>query len=76
MASRPIFVITEKGIPIIKQIEISFNWNPGFAPSQQKKNIFNLHKEAEKQGVENVLEVSTKSENELGKKLSNLIVNI
>ena len=33
------------------------------APSQKKKNIIELHSNANKKGIQNILEVSTKSEN-------------
>lgn len=44
----------------------SFEWNPGFAVSQKKKNIRNLHSSIN----DKCLEISTKSDDELGKRLS------
>jgi hypothetical protein len=40
------------------------------APSQKKKNVAELHQAAAKRGYEPVLEVSTKSEEKLGQRLS------
>jgi hypothetical protein len=46
------------------------------APSQKKKNVSELHNEARRRGLECLLEVSTKSERELGQKLSAFYLKI
>jgi len=58
------------GPDFVKEIEVEFVWNPGFAPVQKKKNIIALHEAARVLGYQHLLEVSTKSESQLGQKLS------
>ncbi|MGH7231175.1 MAG: DarT1-associated NADAR antitoxin family protein [Nitrospiraceae bacterium] len=70
MAERPIFVPVETGPRLVREMPISFTWNPGMAPSQKKKNIAALHKAASLRGLEPILEISSKSEKEIGRRLS------
>ncbi len=71
MAQRPVFIPNLKGRRLVASIELEFNWAAGLAPSQKQKNIRSLHlAAAEKRGLKNVLEISTKSENPLGVALS------
>ena len=70
MAERPIFIPSLDGNKLVEIKNIEFNWHKGMAPSQKKKNVIELHSNANKQGVQNILEVSTKSENILGVTLS------
>ena len=50
---------------------IDFEWVPGLAISQQQKSVMNLHAAAKTQiQVENILEVSTRSKGDLGRRLS------
>ncbi|MFQ3608575.1 MAG: hypothetical protein SNJ55_08105 [Chloroherpetonaceae bacterium] len=71
MARRPIFSSGETEVNPVKVNEIEFNWFSGFSRSQCIKSIRSLHAEAKKMlSFENILEVSTCSENELGIKLS------
>ncbi|MCY1282685.1 hypothetical protein D9M68_500040 [compost metagenome] len=70
MASRPVFIAQGKESKLVLERSVSFSWNPGFAPVQKKKNIAALHAAAEKSGLSPLLEVSTKSEVELGRRLS------
>jgi hypothetical protein len=69
MASRLIFkaLTNEVGVEV-KQI--NFEYFSGFAVSQRQKSIKSLHKNAAEQGYNNILEVSTKSPDELGAYLS------
>ncbi len=64
MAKRPAWKIDNNGILIQELYEFSFN--AGFAVTQKKKNIKALHESIGKK----TLEVSTKSDDELGIKLS------
>lgn len=76
MAIRPIFIATKnKNLVEVKNIE--FKFYTGFAPIQKIKSRDSLHEEAKKLGFNNILEVSTYSDNELGWKLSafNLMVD-
>ena len=71
MAERPVFIpVIEKGFQLVREKTISFQWHPGLAPSQKKKNIVELHKSAQKQNITPLLEVSTKSEDKIGFLLS------
>jgi hypothetical protein len=70
MASRPVFSALGKPDYLVKETIVSFPWHPGFAPVQKKKNVAGLHAAAESRGLFPLLEVSTKSEEELGRRLS------
>ncbi|WP_151899696.1 DarT1-associated NADAR antitoxin family protein [Sulfurimonas hydrogeniphila] len=70
MAKRPIFVPTNDKNELFKEIEIDFKYYNGFAISQKSKCITSLHESAAKEGYENILEVSTKSSEKLGHRLS------
>jgi len=70
MAQRPVFVPLETGSRLVDEIQISFDWNPGFAPSQKKKNVAALHETAVRKGLTPLLEISSKSEEEVGQRLS------
>jgi hypothetical protein len=70
MASRPVFIALGEPTHLVKEISIDFSWNPGFAPIQKKKNVLALHEAAQRQGLTPLLEVSTKSEEKLGQRLS------
>lgn len=70
MAERPIFIPWTTGHRLVREICFEFHWNPGFAPVQKKKNIVALHKAAAAKGYSPLLEVSTKSEEKLGQRLS------
>jgi hypothetical protein len=70
MAERPVFVPVEQGSRLVDEVPIVFEWNPGMAPSQKKKNVEALHRAAEKRGLTPLLEISSKSEREVGRKLS------
>lgn len=69
MASRPIF-IPESNHVGVEEKPIEFKWHPGMAASQKKKSIIELHCAAQKMGISNILEISSKSEVELGINLS------
>ncbi|MHB1570444.1 MAG: DarT1-associated NADAR antitoxin family protein [Vulcanimicrobiaceae bacterium] len=70
MAERPIFIPSLKPGRLVDEISVSFLWHKGMAPSQKKKNVLELHAAAAKRGLEPLLEVSTKSEEKLGQRLS------
>jgi len=70
MAIRPVFVVDEGKDSLIKEKNIEFNFHNGMAISQKQKSIRSLHEAAKDAGIENILEVSTKSETELGNRLS------
>ena len=70
MAERPVFVPTDQGKRLFVEVPVDFRWHPGMAPSQKKKNVEELHQAAKKRGLEKLLEVSSKSEMEIGRRLS------
>lgn len=77
MANRPIFVISDNKNEFFKEVNIEFTFYNGFAITQKEKSIKSLHENANQEGYTNILEVSTKSSDELGWKLSafNLMVD-
>jgi len=70
MASRPVFLPTNNERSLVEERYFDFSWASGFAESQKKKNIISLHDEAKKRGINSILEISTKSMEELGRRLS------
>ncbi|HIE44995.1 MAG TPA: hypothetical protein EYG80_00095 [Flavobacteriaceae bacterium] len=70
MAKRPIFIPNIQGNQLYNECEVEFKWNPGFAKIQKQKNIQALHEEAKKYNLYPILEVSSKSEELLGQRLS------
>ena len=70
MAKRPVFLPLGKNEHLVREISFDFFWNPGFAPVQKKKNVIALHEAAEKKGLSPLLEISSKSEEILGQRLS------
>jgi len=70
MAIRPVFVISNSS-PYYEEKSISFEYYNGFAEIQKKKSIKSLHEAFLKQFPNHkVLEISSKSEDELGVQLS------
>ncbi len=70
MATRPVFIPLYSGPQLIKESLFEFEWTAGFAEIQKKKNILALHQAAEDSGISTVLEISSKSDIEIGRRLS------
>lgn len=70
MAKRPIFIPRTNGIVGVETKYLEFDWFPGFSASQKKKSVTSLHKSAEDAGYHPVLEISSKSELQIGQDLS------
>lgn len=70
MARRPIFIPKFDGPTLVEETYVDFKWNPGLAVSQKMKNIVALHNGAKEEGFFPLLEVSSKSEENLGISLS------
>jgi len=71
MAQRPLFIPTPDGEMLVKTVNVDFEWFPGLNPTQKQKSIRSLHSNAHAvNGVSEVLEISSKSESELGVALS------
>jgi hypothetical protein len=71
MARRPIFMPVVDGPSLVSTEYVDFDWFPGMALSQSQKSIASLHASAcESIGVDSVLEISSKSLQDVGTKLS------
>ena len=70
MAIRPIFIPTNNSKELFKEVNIEFKYYNGFALSQKSKCITSLHESSMEQGYTKILEVSTKSSEKLGHRLS------
>lgn len=72
MAIRPVFIPRRKmsSVPGVLVREIDFHWFPGMSKSQKQKSIASLHAAAGESGIDSILEISSKSENDLGVRLS------
>jgi len=70
MAERPLFAPAPDALGFVKVVDLSIVWHGGFAATQKQKNIAALHEAAAAQGYAPVLEVSTKSAEKLGQRLS------
>lgn len=71
MAHRPVFIPLREGEHLVRMASIQFDWIPGMSISQARKRIDALHEAARRTlGIENILEVSSKSANSLGTALS------
>ncbi|WP_186038462.1 DarT1-associated NADAR antitoxin family protein [Burkholderia gladioli] len=69
MANRPVFVPTQSAVGV-QEFSVDFTWFPGMAVSQAQRSIKSLHEEAHKRGLQNLLEISSKSDREEGVALS------
>lgn len=70
MAERPVFVPLETGSQLVQEVSVRFQWHAGLAASQKKKSVQELHLAAAEIGLFPLLEISSKSELEVGQKLS------
>lgn len=70
MAKRPIFIPYTEGLRLVKEEIVEFKWHAGFAAVQKQKSLTSLHEEAAKLGFPHLLEVSSKSTEKLGIRLS------
>lgn len=70
MAERPIFLPAPESSNLVKEVMMPLKWHPGFAVTQKRKNVAALHEAAARAGYAPLLEVSTKSEEKVGQRLS------
>lgn len=78
MAERPVFAPVLSGPTLVRTWDISFTWSAGMSVKQAQKSIDSLHEAAKKRmNVDKVLEISSKSKDPKGVKLSafNLLIN-
>ena len=79
MANRPVYLPSKNKDVFVEIVDIEFQWFSGFAIGQKQKSIASLHNSIKHElGIENTLEISTKSNNKFGNLLSafNLMVSI
>ena len=71
MAKRPVFVVNNSMINFFDTVNTEFEWYSGFSISQKQKSIKSLHANfRNKFENKNILEISSKSMNNLGVQLS------
>lgn len=70
MAERPVFVPNLSGNSLVVEVPVAFRWHAGMAAIQKKKNVAALHEAAHSRGLSYLLEISSKSDREIGRKLS------
>ncbi len=71
MATRPAFIPLCEGRAFVQTSYFDFEWHPGLAPIQKQRNIDALHLEMSTHGgLSNILEISSKSRDEIGVALS------
>jgi hypothetical protein len=71
MATRPIFAPKAVGSCFVARLPTEFVWHPGLSKTQKQKSINALHRAGqEKHSLKSILEISTKSESEVGVRLS------
>jgi hypothetical protein len=71
MAERPVFISSVKEKGYVSKQDIEFEWFPGFSVKQKQRSIDSFHKNfKELYPSSNVLEISSKSDKELGVALS------
>lgn len=70
MAERPVFLPSPASPPFVRTLSFALTWHGGFSASQKQRNVVALHAAAMKAGVAPLLEVSTKSGEKLGQRLS------
>ena len=76
MAKRYVYSYNCKGFRKVDEIEIEFEWHPGFSISQKQKSIESLHNNYLKMYPnKKVLEISSKSQKEIGIRLSAFNLN-
>jgi hypothetical protein len=77
VANRPIFLSTSNPKKLFEKRSIEFKFYSGFSITQKAKSIKSLHESAKLLGIDNILEVSTKSSHKIGWALSafNLMVD-
>lgn len=69
MAVRPVYVPRDDRPGVVVR-SLDFEWFPGFSTAQKQRSIHSLHAAAGETGIEPVLEISSKSPEELGVSLS------
>ncbi|WP_319763017.1 DUF6977 family protein [Maridesulfovibrio sp.] len=69
MANRPVYVASLDSLGV-RIVPTEFKWFSGYSVSQKQKSIADLHLNARQKGIDKILEVSSKSPEEIGVCLS------
>ncbi len=69
VSTRPIFIPNRNNAGVMEK-EVTFDWHMGMSAEVRKRSIRSLHEHAKKLGIKNILEASSKSEQDLGIALS------
>lgn len=70
MAKRPVFIPSSDG-NLIRIAQVEFKWHSGMSNVQKQKSVLSLHDATTQHtGLKKILEISTKSQTDLGVKLS------
>ena len=70
MAHRPVFIPNLKGRALVATRMVEFRWFAGMSVKQKQRSVASLHEAATRLGLDRLLEISTKSEDEKGVALS------
>lgn len=70
MAERPVFVPSPDAPGFVKVVNFSIPWAGGFALVQKQKNLMALRAAASRIGLNHLLEISSKSDEKVGRHLS------
>ena len=71
MTNRPFFIPSINKENLVETQTVEFKWFSGFAKTQKQKSVISFHENISKEfKIDRILEISTKSENKLGIKLS------
>lgn len=70
MAERPVFIPLPDGNRLVQECPVEFHWHAGMADSQKRKNVLSLHESAARRGLSPLLEISSKSEDRVGQRMS------
>jgi len=70
MAERPVFIPKMDTRHLVEERFFTHQWHSGFAATQKQKNIQELRSAAAAEGLVNLLEVSSKSDNRRGQHMS------
>lgn len=69
MANRPVYIAEIDKLGVTPR-DIEFKWFPGMSVKQKQRSIESLHAAASEEGISPILEISSKSVDELGVSLS------
>lgn len=77
-AIRPVFIPSDDLDKLVEIRDIEFEWHMGMSMAQKKRSVHSFHERAKDLNIFPILEISSRSDSEIGKSLSafNLFLNI